>query len=249
MEIPLKNTPQIKPISTTEFNVHQINSIATKYPDIRSKSKGPTFSLTYQGTEHTLMNDLGFSKEDSLEIKNNYHDLYKVSDDWVQAKLDEAAKTGYVVTAFGLKVRTPLLSKSLRNSRHTPYEAQAEGRTAGNALGQGYGLLNNRACNAFMKRVWASPYKLDILPVAMIHDAIYLIIRNNPKVVAWVNKELISAMQWQELPELKHDTVKLGADLSLFYPTWAHELTISNTDSIDQIIIKAKQHIETLKKA
>ena len=34
-------------------------------------------------------------------------------------------------------------------------EASQEARTAGNALsGQSYGLLNNRAIIAFMKKVW-----------------------------------------------------------------------------------------------
>lgn len=55
--------------------------------------------------------------------------------------------------AFGLRVRTPLLKQVVFGARGMPYEAAAEGRTAGNALGQSYGLLNNRAAVAFMKRV------------------------------------------------------------------------------------------------
>lgn len=245
MEHTLTDMPEtVTPIPASEFNRHEINRIETDYPKIRQQSKGPTFALTYQGTHHTLMKDLGFSKEQAMAIEASYHELYQVSDAWVQDRLDEAAERGYVTTAFGLRLRTPLLSRSLRNHKSTPYEAQAESRTAGNALGQGYGLLTNRACNAFMEKVWASPYRLDILPVAMIHDAIYLVIRNNPDIVAWVNRELIQAMQWQELPELRHNKVKLGAELSLFYPSWADELKLPNEADIPTICALAKAHTE-----
>jgi len=195
---------------------------------IRGKSKGPTFALTYQGTWHTLVNSLGFPKEDALRIEANYHELYKVSDQWVQAKLDQASQDGYVTVAFGLRLRTPLLGQVLRGRAKVPYEAEAEGRTAGNALGQSYGLLNNRACNEFMQKVWQSRFKYDIRPVAMIHDAIYLVIRDDIEVVEWVNRELIKSMEWQELPELVHPTVKIGAALDIFYPSWAYACTLPN---------------------
>lgn len=205
-----------------------INSIKKLYKAIRDLSKSPTFALTYQGTWHTLVNNLGFSEADAKRIEANYHELYKVSDAWVQEKLDQASIDGYVTCAFGLRLRTPLLSQVIRGRRSTPYEAEAEGRTAGNALGQSYGLLTNRACNEFMQKVWQSRFRYDIRPVAMIHDAIYLLIKDDIEVVEWVNRELIKSMQWQELPEIQHDTVKIGAELDIFWPTWATPLTIPN---------------------
>ena len=117
-----------------------------------------------------------------------------------------------------------------------PYEAAAEGRTAGNALGQSYGLLNNRAAVEFMQKVWVSKHRLDIKIVALIHDAIYLLIRDNAEVVEWVNQELIKSMQWQELPEIQHPTVKLGAALDIFWPNWANAITLPN--GADQNTIK-----------
>lgn len=202
---------------------------------IRSDSKAPTFLLTYGGTYHGLMNNCGFPEPEAKRIEDNYHEMYKVSDAWVQDKLDQAAKDGYVTVAFGLRLRTPLLARSLRNSSAAPYQAKAEGRTAGNALGQSYGLLTNRAANAFMEKVWNSPYRYDIRPVAMIHDAIYLVIKDDLAAVEWVNEHLIAEMEWQELPELKHDTVKLGAELDLFWPTWANAITLPNGATQDDI--------------
>lgn len=205
-----------------------VNSIKKQYPELRQDSKAPTFLLTYGGTYHGMMSNLGWSEEKSKAIEKGYHDLYQVSDAYVQERLKQASIDGYVEVAFGLRVRTPLLKQVMFGTRSMPYEAAAEGRTAGNALGQSYGLLNNRAAVEFMQKVWASEYRYDIKPVALIHDAIYLVIRNDVQVVEFVNRELIKSMQWQELPEIQHPTVKLGAALDIFWPNWAHAITLPN---------------------
>jgi DNA polymerase-1 len=205
--------------------VQSINSIEQFYEDLRQESKGPTFALTYGGTYHTLM-DQGFSEEEAKEIEGNYHALYKVSDQWVQDKIQKATQTGYTTVAFGLRLRTPLLGKSLYGK--LSYEAQAEGRTMGNAHGQSYGMLNNRAAIEFQERVLNSRFKHDILPISHIHDAQYFIIRDNIATLEFVNNNLIECMQWQELPEIAHDQVKLGGELSVFYPTWADETKLPN---------------------
>tara|TARA_B110000240_G_C13446218_1_gene430450 strand:- start:116 stop:1231 length:1116 start_codon:yes stop_codon:yes gene_type:complete len=216
--------------------VASINSIETMYEALRQRSKGPTFALTYQGTAHTLVNNLGFPKDEALEIEKNYHELYKVSDEWVQDKLFEASKNGYVTGAFGLRLRTPLLAKTILNNRQTPYEAQAEGRTAGNALGQSYGLLNNRAANEFMDKVHASVYRYTILPIAHIHDAQYYMVKADSKLICWLNTNLVNSMSWQDLPELVHDQVKLGASLEIYYPNMGNKITIPNNATEEEIV-------------
>jgi DNA polymerase-1 len=215
--------------------VESINSIKKKYPELRNASKGPTFLLTYGGTYHGMMSNLGWPEDKAKAIEKGYHELYEESDAFVQARLQQAAKDGYVEVAFGLRVRTPLLKQVMFGSKSMPYEAAAEGRTAGNALGQSYGLLNNRAANDFMQKVWASKYRCDIKPVALIHDAIYLLVRDDVDVVDWVNRELILSMQWQELPEIQHPTVKLGAALDVFWPSWAYATTLPNSASKETI--------------
>lgn len=221
-----------------------VNTLKKTHPDLRQNSKGPTFALTYQGTWHTLHNTLGIPEDEARAIEANYHELYKVSDQYVQDRLVQASKDGYVDVAFGLRVRTPLLGQVIFGSKAMPYEAAAEGRTAGNALGQSYGLLNNRAAVAFMKKVWASPYREDIFVVALIHDSIYLIVRDCPKVVQWANKELIKSMQWQDLPEIQHSTVKLGANLELYWPSWATPVVLPNGATTEEIIDLCNKHKE-----
>ncbi len=217
-------------------SVTSINSIKKLYPELRQSSKTPTFLLTYGGTFHGLMGGLGWDKDKAIQIESSYHTLYEESDKYIERRLVQASKDGYVTVAFGLRVRTPLIAQVLYGSKNMPYEAQAEGRTAANAMGQSYGLLNNRAAVAFMKKVWASKYRLDIHPIGLIHDAIYILIKDDTEIVEWVNKNLIKCMQWQELPEIQHDTVKLGAELDVYYCSWNQPVTLKNNATEDEIL-------------
>ena len=216
-------------------SVESINSIATKYKQWRQDSKPVTFLLTYQGTFIGLMNNCGFDRATALEIEASYHEMYKVSDDWVQSKIEQACKDGYVTVAFGLRLRTPLLKQVVYGSAKMPYEARKEGRTAGNALGQSYGLLNNRAAIELKSRLDPTKYRTRILPIMHIHDASYQLVKNNLENVHWLNTHLPECMKWQELPEIQHDVVKLGGSLEIYYPNWTKEYAIPNGATIQEI--------------
>lgn len=215
--------------------VESINSIAKKYKELRQTSKAPSFALTYQGTFKTLMTNCGFPEQEAKQIEKRYHDLYYVSDQWVATKLNQASKDGYITAAFGLRVRTPLLHQVIRGNSRTPFEAEAEGRTAGNALGQSWCLLNSRAGTEFMGKVRDSKYRLDIRPCAQIHDANYALIRDNIETLIYTNEHLVKAVEWQDHPEIAHDQVKLGGELSIFWPSWKNEITIPNGASQAEI--------------
>jgi DNA polymerase-1 len=193
------------------------------------------------------MQNGGLSKELATQVYTNYHNLYQVSDAWIKGILDTAHTTGYVTGAFGLKIRTPILAQTLVTTTKMPYMAKAERRSAGNAVTQSYGMLNSRAGMAFQKCVLASPYRLDILPVAQIHDAIYLLVRDDPKIVKWVNDNLVDCMRWQELPELQHDIVKLGANLDVYWPDWSTALTLPNDVPVEDIRDLALVHKQQMK--
>lgn len=236
--------PDIDPNS-----VDSINSIKDKYPAERQDSKVPTFSLTYAGTYITIMASCGFTKEIAQQIERNYHVLYAVSDQWVADKLDAATVDGYVTVAFGLRVRTPLLAQVIRGNSKTPHEAQAEGRTAGNALGQSWCLLNSRAGSEFMGKVRRSKYRLEIKPCAQIHDAGYFLIRDDMEVLKYTNDNLVQAAEWQDHPDIWHDQVKLGGELSIFYPDWSKECVIKNHANENQIGESIKKHLAKLEAA
>ena len=161
---------EISIISSDVYNVEMINSFGSTYKHLRQQSKAPqlTFALTYGGTWITLVNNCGLTLENAKRIEERYDELYKVSKEWVHQKIVQAQKDGYVTGAFGLRVRTPILSKTKGNYEKDS-KASAEARTAGNALGQGWGLLNDRAMNAVLSRAKEAGYQYDILPVCKIH--------------------------------------------------------------------------------
>ena len=221
--------------------VRTINSIEQRYPKLRQHSKGPTFALTYMGTWRTLEKTFGLKRAVAQAIEDNYHELYEVSDKWVMDRLEEASRKGYIELAFGLRLRTPLLQKVVFNSHSMPFQAHQEMKTAGNALGQSYGLLNSHSANLFMQRVWNSKFRHDILPCMQVHDSQYYMVRNTLECLKWVNDNLIECMEWNQLKPIQHPTVHLGATLELYHESWAEKISIPNRASIGDIrrLIKA----------
>ena len=210
----------------------------------RKDSKAVTFAMNYDGTVRTLMKNSGFSQDEAERVYANYQKMYQVSLDWSENLKQQANQQGYVTGAFGLRLRTPILAKTILDTRNTPYSAIKEAKTANNmASGQSYGLLTNRSMNATMQRVWNSPYRLDILPCGMIHDANYFLVRAKTDVMKFLNDVLIEEMAWQDLSEIQHETVHLSAQLDLFWPSWACEHTLkSNGLSEAQILDGFRKH-------
>ena len=217
-------------------DVASVNSIKKLYPELRDDSKVPTFLLTYGGTHIGMVAQCDFTMGQAKEIEARYHNLYQVSDQWVADRIQESTHVGYVTCAFGLRVRTPLLSQVIMGTSATPYEAQAEGRTAGNALGQSWCLLNTRASVEFMAKARKSKYRLLIKPIAHIHDAQYMLIPDDIEVLMYVNEHLVKAVEWQDHPDIEHPQVKLGGELGVFYPSWANEIVINNGASKEEIL-------------
>lgn len=187
------------------------------------------------------MTNCGFAEDLAKSIESGYHGLYKQSDAWVKTKIDQACIDGYVTTAFGLRLRTPLLKQSILGNKKSLREAAAESRTAANALGQGWCLLNNRAASEFLGKVRSSKYKYSIKPCAQIHDAQYYLVKESPSSLAYVNKHLINAVNWNAHPDIYHPVVGLGGELSIFYPTWKEEIVIENNESKESICKKLQE--------
>lgn len=233
----------VEEIPPAVHDVERVNAIADKYPEFRQQSKMPTFLLTYDGSWRGIVDQTGWSEDKARSVEGRYHELYQVSDQWVAARIQEASKCGYVTTAFGLRVRTPILHQAILGNRQTPKEAAAEARTAGNALGQGWGLLNTRASVEFMSKVRAHPeYRTAIRPCSHIHDAQYHLIRDDMAMLVWMNTHLVQAVEWQDDPLIAHPEVKLGGELSIFYPSWAEELSLPNHASEEKIKELAMKH-------
>lgn len=216
--------------------VESINATVVTHKTYRQDSKAPTFALTYGGTYYTLMVQCGFTMQRAKQIVANYDKMYQVSLQYKAKRVkEECAALGYATVAFGLRVRTPVLAKTILNTKQTPYQATQESRSVGNAMGQSYGMLNSRACAAFMEKVWQSEYRHDILCISQIHDASYFLVRSDLNAIKFVNDHLIAEMQWQEDPAIQHDLVGLHGELDVCYTSWATPITIPNNSSILEI--------------
>ena len=221
-----------------EDTVDSINSIEDKYPELRQKSKGPTFALTYSGTWHTLVSNIGIEKNEAKLIERQYHDLYSVSDIFTQQNIDFAEKHGYMKCAFGMQIKCPLLAMTLSNNALTPYAAVAEARSANNAVTQSWGMLINRALIATNKLIEQSNMMYDIYPINTIHDAAYFLVKDDPMSVKFLNDTLINEMQWNAHPSISSNEVMMEANLEIG-KSWDKQFTLPNnatTEKIKEII-------------
>ncbi|MGB1305794.1 DNA polymerase, partial [Pseudoalteromonas marina] len=196
-------------------SVEDVNSIQTTDGGMRSKSKTVSFALQYGGTWNTLVSNSGFTPIEAKRIVNNYDTLYEVSKRWMDTELEVAATQGYATGAFGLRIRCPTMSRyTWRGMDAMPHNVKQEARSIGNALGgQSYGLLNNRAMNEVMENVYSDKLQNDIIPISLIHDALYFMVRNDVRTLKYSRKLIKKAMAWQKLPELHHDAIGFEVDV------------------------------------
>lgn len=218
-------------------SVDSINSIQEKYKPYRQDSKRYTFALQYGSTEKGLVINCGATPEDAKRIYANYHEAYKVSLEWKTQKLNQAQKNGYVTVAFGLRVRTPVLAK-LPNTAI----GQAEARTAGNALGQGWGMLNDRAMNEVLNQIDLMGLSEAVLPVNKIHDCCYYLVKNDTTTINILNTLCVKAASWQAHEDIYHPEVGLSGQLDLFYPDWSHPITLPEECNEEQLITLVEEH-------
>ena len=222
-------------ITKEEYIAGVINSIADKYPELRRRSKGPTFALQYMGTAYTLHKRTGFSIDQATKIEKAFHELYKVSKEFNEKNTQFMEQHGYVECAFGLKLRTPIISQCILGNSKTPHEADKEARSANNAITQSWGMLLNRAMNATNARIEEAGYSTDILPCNMIHDAGYFLIRNNPECIKFLNDVLIKEMEWNDDAKIKSTSVPMRASLEVG-KSWDKLTQLHNNATLEEII-------------
>lgn len=226
-------------------DVDAVNRIEDDHPDLRTDSKPITFALTYMGTWKTLVKNCGLDPAFAQEVEKGFRELYKVSIEWVESRLVQASKDGYIDVAFGHRIRCPqLVGLDPINDRREFVQGMC--RTLGNALGQSYGMLNSRSGVELRERLKESPYNYDIVPIAHIHDAQYFLTRSTPEVVHWLNINVVECNLWEDLDEIRMPEVPLGGNLEIFSPSWEDSIKVPNLATVDEIsgIIDSLGNIE-----
>ena len=221
-------------ITKEEYLAGVINSIAEKYPELRRLSKAPTFALQYGGTWHTLHKRAGFQVDQAKTIEKAYHELYAISDEFAAKNKLLMEKDGFVECAFGLKLRTPIISQCILGNSRTPYEAEGEARSANNAITQSWGMLLNRAMIATNKRIEETGYGIRILPINMIHDAGYFLVEDSPECIKFLNDTLIEEMCWNDDDLIRSADVPMEASLEIGR-SWDKLTNLHNNATIKEI--------------
>jgi DNA polymerase-1 len=213
-------------------NVDSVNSIKELAPDIRQMAKPVGFLKQYGGGVGKLQQVLKCKKLRAAQISDAYDSLYWEVGKFAKAAIKEAMSTGEVKLAFGLTLKTPRLATA-KHPEHLSEAQSSEARSAINAKTQSYGMLMNRAFIEFSQLVYDSEYRYDIKLISTIHDATYLLIKDDYAVVKWVNDNLIACMEWQDDPVLASD-IKLGAELDVGY-SGDKQKTLKNGATIEEV--------------
>lgn len=167
------------------------------------------------------------SADEAEQRWQSYHNLYSGITDLNYNNKIFAKANGYVECAFGHKVYTPNINaKDMKR-------ASKDARSSSNAVTQSWGMLTNRAINEFDERLTNSPYRHDVKLINTIHDAIYLLIRENAEAIKWVNDNLMECMKWQDHPLIASD-IPLTAELDLGY-SWDAMKTLDNNVELEEV--------------
>ena len=78
------------------------------------------------------------------------------------------------------------------------------------------------------------------------NDALYFLVRDDADTILWFNEHIVKEFKWQDEPKIKHDKVHLGGEVSIFYPDWAHELTLPNELDKDTLRSLVQAYIKSL---
>lgn len=219
-----------------------INSIEHRYPKLRSESKPITFRFQYLGGWQGLIKEYGFSAEFSQQAYNNYRTLYKDAFKWNDALIKKAAEQGYVTLAFGLRLRTPTLVNTVIGSKHLPPQVAADIRTVINAAsGQSYCMLSERAGVDMQQRIIAQNLIGVVKPSIHVHDSLFFITKRDPEILKWLNDNLVDAISYQDLPEIRHDELKLTGESTLHMPSWCDSVPVRCNASVDDFTNLLKQ--------
>ena len=202
-----------------------INRIKDECPNIRAKSKSPSFAMAYGSGPAKVQALLKCSRAKAEHVYNSYHSLYKGTADFAVHSTNEAKRDGYTTGAFGLKLRTPRA-----NSTNSTIAGQ-ESRSLVNMRIQSYGLLMNRAGILFQERIEEAGYIDEVILINQIHDALYLLVKDDAQIVKWVNENLIEVMNIDYVEDqLIHNESELDVGRS-----WANQVTIKNNAALEEI--------------
>jgi len=187
--------------------------------DLRQIGKGPTFGLSYGAYPPKIAKTLKISLEEAEAIFYNYHQvLYPgITDFRENYVLPTALEEGEIHLGLGFTLKTDDPSSDIR--------------TLSNATCQFWSILTALAINKMHQLIDAKGYQDDVVVTSTIYDSIYFEVTKDPKIIKWVNDNLIKVMttDFMENQVIKN---KSECEIGL---NWADLAKLPNNSSIKDI--------------
>lgn len=186
---------------------------------IRQKGKPITFGLSYGAYPPKVASSMKISLAAATAIFDSYHnELYpgikKYREKYI---LPTAKKNGRIHLGMGCYISTDKASKDIR--------------TLNNATCQFWSILTLLTINKMHKLIDIAHLEKEIQCISSIYDSIYFTVKDDPKIIKWVNDNVVALMtqDWMENQTIKNTAIaEIGLD-------WATMHQISNGAKIPEI--------------
>jgi DNA polymerase I-like protein with 3'-5' exonuclease and polymerase domains len=194
---------------------------------VRQDGKPISFGLAYGCFPPKVATSVKIPIAEAEALFNVYHEeLYpgvtRYREDYV---LVTAKENGYVHLGLGFKIYTDNPSNDIR--------------TLNNGTCQFWSILTTLAINRLHQLIDKAGYENDIIVTSSIYDSIYFIVRDDTKIVKWLNNTLVPIMEQDFMIDQE---VKNSADLEIG-PDWSKLYTLPQYAEESQIIkVRGKWH-------
>jgi DNA polymerase I-like protein with 3'-5' exonuclease and polymerase domains len=206
--------------ATDATNFYKLVSDGVKWAeDLRQWGKGPTFGLAYGAFPPKIAATLKIPIEEAQVIFDNYHQvLYPGITEYRETYvLPAAKKDGEIHLGLGFTLKTDDASNDIRS--------------LANATCQFWSILTALAISKMHILIDEMGYQDDVKTISTIYDSIYYEVRDDPKIIKWVNDNLIKTMV---VDFMEDQTIKNEADSDIGY-NWSDMVTIPNNASVEEI--------------
>lgn len=206
------------PTDATNFKklVDEGNPVAK---ELRQNSKGPTFGLAYGAFPPKIARTLKIPIEEAEQIFNNYHNvLYPgITNYRENYVLPTSKQNGEIHLGLGFTLKTD--------------DADRDIRTLANATCQFWSILTALTINKMHQLIDEAGYEEDVKVISTIYDSIYFEVTKDPKIIKWVNDNLIAAM----LVDFMEDQIIPNEAESEVGYNWSDMVAIPNNASLETI--------------
>lgn len=186
---------------------------------IRQKGKPATFGLSYGSYPPKVASTLKISIEEATDIFDKYHnELYPSITDYRENYVVKTAEQqGYIHLGLGCRIYSNNPKKDVR--------------TLHNATCQFWSILTLIAINEINYRTEKAGLEKDVIACSTIYDSIYFYVKQDPKVIKWLNDTTVDVMSSPYLIDEKVHNEVVGE----IGKNWSDLHTIPNNASINNI--------------